>query len=177
MRNCKTGQRQRILFSFAVICFLTVALTGRLSYLMLVKADYYGKKAEQVQQRERSIKAERGKIYDRNGTVIAGNKPVSTISVIHNQITDKEKVIRVLSELLELDEEKVRARVEKQSSREKIKTNVEKKISDKIRKLNLDGVMVDEDYKRYYPYNELASKVIGFAGGDNRGDSRTGGKI
>lgn len=169
MRNCKTGQRQRILFSFAVICFLTVALTGRLSYLMLVKADYYGKKAEQVQQRERAIKAERGKIYDRNGIVIAGNKPVSTISVIHNQITDKEKVIRVLSELLELDEEKVRARVEKQSSREKIKTNVEKKISDRIRKMNLDGVMVDEDYKRYYPYNELASKVIGFAGGDNQG--------
>ena len=169
MRNCKTGQRQRILFSFAVICFLTVALTGRLSYLMLVKADYYGKKAEQVQQRERAIKAERGKIYDRNGTVIAGNKPVSTISVIHNQITDKERVIRVLSRLLELDEEKVRARVEKQSSREKIKTNVEKKVSDKIRKMNLDGVMVDEDYKRYYPYNELASKVIGFAGGDNQG--------
>lgn len=169
MRNCKTGQRQRILFSFAVICFLTVALTGRLSYLMLVKADYYGKKAEQVQQRERAIKAERGKIYDRNGIVIAGNKPVSTISVIHNQITDKEKVIRVLSELLELDEEKVRARVKKQSSREKIKTNVEKKISDRIRKMNLDGVMVDEDYKRYYPYNELASKVIGFAGGDNQG--------
>ena len=169
MRNCKTGQRQRILFSFAVICFLTVALTGRLSYLMLVKADYYGKKAEQVQQRERAIKAERGKIYDRNGTVIAGNKPVSTISVIHNQITDKERVIRVLSRLLELDEEKVRARVEKQSSREKIKTNVEKKVSDKIRKINLDGVMVDEDYKRYYPYNELASKVIGFAGGDNQG--------
>ena len=169
MRNCKTGQRQRILFSFAVICFLTVALTGRLSYLMLVKADYYGKKAEQVQQRERAIKAERGKIYDRNGTVIAGNKPVSTISVIHNQITDKERVIRVLSRLLELDEEKVRARVEKQSSREKIKTNVEKKVSDKIRKMNLDEVMVDEDYKRYYPYNELASKVIGFAGGDNQG--------
>ncbi|MCI8769534.1 MAG: peptidoglycan glycosyltransferase [Lachnospiraceae bacterium] len=169
MRNCKTGQRQRILFSFAVICFLTVALTGRLSYLMLVKADYYGKKAEQVQQRERAIKAERGKIYDRNGTVIAGNKPVSTISVIHNQITEPEKVISVLSDLLELDEEKVRARVEKQSSREKIKTNVEKKISDKIRKMNLDGVMVDEDYKRYYPYHELASKVIGFAGGDNQG--------
>lgn len=169
MRNCKTPQRQRILFSFAVICLLTVALTGRLSYLMLAKADYYGEKAKQVQQRERAIKAERGKIYDRNGIVIAGNKPVSTISVIHNQITDKEKVIRVLSEMLELDEEKVRQRVEKKSSREKIKTNVEKTISDKIRKLNLDGVMVDEDYKRYYPFHELASKVIGFAGGDNQG--------
>lgn len=169
MRNCKTPQRQRILFSFVVICFLTVALTGRLSYLMLVKADYYGEKAKQVQQRERAIKAERGKIYDRNGIVIAGNKPVSTISVIHNQITDKEKVIQVLSELLDIEEEKVRQRVEKKSSREKIKTNVEKDVSDKIRKMNLDGVMVDEDYKRYYPFHDLASKVIGFAGGDNQG--------
>lgn len=169
MRNCKTAQRQRILFSFAVICLLTLLLTGRLSYLMLAKADYYGEKAKQVQQRERAIKAERGKIYDRNGVEIAGNKPVSTISVIHNQITDKEKVIRVLSDLLDIDEKKVRERVEKQTSREKIKTNVEKEISDEIRKMNLDGVMVDEDYKRYYPYNELASKVIGFAGGDNQG--------
>lgn len=169
MRNCKTAQRQRILFSFAVICLLTLLLTGRLSYLMLAKADYYGEKAKQVQQRERAIKAERGKIYDRNGVEIAGNKPVSTISVIHNQITDKEKVIRVLSDLLDIDEKKVQERVEKQTSREKIKTNVEKEISDEIRKMNLDGVMVDEDYKRYYPYNELASKVIGFAGGDNQG--------
>lgn len=169
MKNCKTPQRQRIFFSFAVICIMTIGLMCRLSYLMLVKADYYGEKAKEVQQRERAIKAERGKIYDRNGTVIAGNKPVSTISVIHNQITDKEKVIRVLSELLELDEEKVRKRVEKKSSREKIKTNVEKDISDKIREMDMDGVMVDEDYKRYYPFNELASKVIGFAGGDNQG--------
>lgn len=169
MRNCKTAQRQRIMFSFAVICLLTILLTGRLAYLMLEKADYYGAKAKEVQQRERAIKAERGKIYDRNGTVIAGNKPVSTISVIHNQITDKEKVISVLSELLDLEEEKVRQRVEKESSREKIKTNVEKEISDQIREMNLDGVMVDEDYKRYYPFNELASKVIGFAGGDNQG--------
>ncbi len=169
MRNCKTAQRQRIFFSFAVICLLTLLLTGRLSYLMLAKADYYGKMAKQVQQRERAIKAERGKIYDRNGVEIAGNKPVSTISVIHNQITDEEKVVCVLSDLLELDEKKVRERVEKQTSREKIKTNVEKEISDQIREMNLDGVMVDEDYKRYYPYNELASKVIGFAGGDNQG--------
>ena len=169
MRNCKTAQRQRIFFSFAVICLLTLLLTGRLSYLMLAKADYYGKKAKQVQQRERAIKAERGKIYDRNGVEIAGNKPVSTISVIHNQITDEEKVVCVLSDLLELDEKKVRERVEKQTSREKIKTNVEKEISDQIREMNLDWVMVDEDYKRYYPYNELASKVIGFAGGDNQG--------
>lgn len=169
MKNCKTPQRQRIFFAFTVICILTIGLMVRLSYLMLAKADYYGEKAKEVQQRERAIKAERGKIFDRNGVEIAGNKPVSTISVIHNQVTDKEKVIRVLSELLELDEEKVRKRVEKKSSREKIKTNVEKEISDKIREMDMDGVMVDEDYKRYYPYQELASKVIGFAGGDNQG--------
>lgn len=169
MRNCKTAQRQRILFAFGVMCLLALALTGRLAYLMLAKADYYGEKAKEVQQRERSIKAERGKILDRNGEVIAGNKPVSTISVIHNQIKDKEKVITVLSELLDIEEEKVRARVEKKSSREKIKANVEKDISDKIREMNLAGVVVDEDYKRYYPYGELASKVIGFAGGDNQG--------
>lgn len=169
MHNCKTAQRQRILFAFVVMCLMAVALTGRLAYLMLAKADYYGEKAKEVQQRERNIKAERGKILDRNGEVIAGNKPVSTISVIHNQVRDKEKVIAVLSELLEIEEEKVRARVEKKSSREKIKSNVEKEISDKIREMDLAGVVVDEDYKRYYPYGELASKVIGFAGGDNQG--------
>lgn len=169
MHNCKTAQRQRILFAFVVMCLMAVALTGRLAYLMLAKADYYGEKAKEVQQRERNIKAERGKILDRNGEVIAGNKPVSTISVIHNQVRDKEKVIAVLSELLGIEEEKVRARVEKKSSREKIKSNVEKEISDKIREMDLAGVVVDEDYKRYYPYGELASKVIGFAGGDNQG--------
>ena len=136
---------------------------------MVIKADHYAKKAKEVQQRERAIKAERGKIYDRNGILIAANKPVSTISVIHNQIKDKETVIRNLSVLLDIDEEKVRKRVEKKSSREKIKSNVEKNISDQIRKLNMAGVMVDEDYKRYYPYGSLASKVIGFAGGDNQG--------
>lgn len=169
MKNCKTIQRQRILFVFGFICILTAGLIGRLSYLMIQKADYYGKKAKQVQQRERSIKAERGKIYDRNGVVIVGNKPVSTISVIYNQVKERERVIKVLAELLDMDEEKVRKRVEKKSSREKIKTNVEKEISDKIREKNLAGVMVDEDYKRYYPFGELASKVIGFSGGDNQG--------
>lgn len=169
MRHCKTAQRQRILFAFVVMCLMAVALTGRLTYLMLAKADYYGEKAKEVQQRERNIKAERGKILDRNGEVIAGNKPVSTISVIHNQVKDPEKVIAVLSELLDIEEKKVRARVEKKSSREKIKSNVEKEISDKIREMDLAGVVVDEDYKRYYPYGELASKVIGFAGGDNQG--------
>ena len=169
MRNCKTPQRQRILFAFAMILVLTNCLVGRLSYLMLAKADYYGERAKEIQQRERSIKAERGKIYDRNGVLIAGNKPVSTISVIYSQVKDREKVIEVLSEYLDMKEEDVRKRVEKKSAREKIKSNVEKTVSDQIREMNLAGVVIDEDYKRYYPYHELASKVIGFAGGDNQG--------
>lgn len=169
MRNCKTAQKQRIFFVFVIVIICSFLLSARLVYLMVIKADHYAKKAKEVQQRERAIKAERGKIYDRNGILIAANKPVSTISVIHNQIKDKETVIRNLSVLLDIDEEKVRKRVEKKSSREKIKSNVEKNISDQIRKLNMAGVMVDEDYKRYYPYGSLASKVIGFAGGDNQG--------
>lgn len=169
MRNCKTAQKQRIFFVFVIVILCSFLLSARLVYLMVIKADHYAKKAKEVQQRERAIKAERGKIYDRNGILIAANKPVSTISVIHNQIKDKETAIRNLSVLLDIDEEKVRKRVEKKSSREKIKSNVEKNISDQIRKLNMAGVMVDEDYKRYYPYGSLASKVIGFAGGDNQG--------
>lgn len=169
MRNCKTAQKQRIFFVFVIVILCSFLLSARLVYLMVIKADHYAKKAKEVQQRERAIKAERGKIYDRNGILIAANKPVSTISVIHNQIKDKETVIRNLSVLLDIDEEKVRKRVEKKSSREKIKSNVEKNISDQIRKLHMAGVMVDEDYKRYYPYGSLASKVIGFAGGDNQG--------
>lgn len=169
MRNCKTAQKQRIFFVFVIVILCSFLLSARLVYLMVIKADHYAKKAKEVQQRERAIKTERGKIYDRNGILIAANKPVSTISVIHNQIKDKETVIRNLSVLLDIDEEKVRKRVEKKSSREKIKSNVEKNISDQIRKLNMAGVMVDEDYKRYYPYGSLASKVIGFAGGDNQG--------
>lgn len=169
MRNCKTAQKQRIFFVFVIVILCSFLLSARLVYLMVIKADHYAKKAKEVQQRERAIKAERGKIYDRSGILIAANKPVSTISVIHNQIKDKETVIRNLSVLLDIDEEKVRKRVEKKSSREKIKSNVEKNISDQIRKLNMAGVMVDEDYKRYYPYGSLASKVIGFAGGDNQG--------
>ena len=169
MRNCKTAQKQRIFFVFVIVILCSFLLSARLVYLMVIKADHYAKKAKEVQQRERAIKAERGKIYDRNGILIAANKPVSTISVIHNQMKDKETVIRNLSVLLDIDEEKVRKRVEKKSSREKIKSNVEKNISDQIRKLNMAGVMVDEDYKRYYPYGSLATKVIGFAGGDNQG--------
>ncbi len=169
MKNCKTAQRQRIVFVFAMICVITVGLMIRLIFLMIYKADYYGKRAKDVWQRERSIKAERGVIYDRNGVVLAGNKPVSTISVIHNQIKEPEKVIKALSSMLDIDEKLIRKRVEKYSSIERIKSNVDKELSDKIRDLHLDGVMVDEDYKRYYPYDNLASRVIGFTGGDNQG--------
>lgn len=163
------GQRRRGLLVYFLICAMVVGLFGRLCYLMLGKAHQYSDKALDVQQRERLIKAERGKILDRNGVVLAGNKPVSTISVIYSQVKEPEKIIETLSELLELDEEEVRKKVTKKSSREKIKSNVEKEVSDKIRKLNLAGVVVDEDYKRYYPYDSLASKVIGFTGADNQG--------
>ena len=149
MKRCKTAQRQRLVFVFSAVCVLTILLICRLAYLMLFKADYYGKRAKDVQQRERTIKAERGIIYDRNGIELAANKPVSTISVIHNQIKEPEKVIEVLSEMLDIDKDKVRKRVEKVSSREKIKSNVDKETSDKIRDMGLKGVMVDEDYKRY----------------------------
>ena len=136
---------------------------------MIFEAEYYQKKAEALHERERDIKAARGKIIDCNGTVLATNKTVCTISVIHSQIKDPERVIRSLSELLDMDEEAVRKRVEKVSSIERIQTNVEKEIGDKIRDLELAGVKVDEDFKRYYPYHELASTVLGFTGGDNQG--------
>ena len=169
MKYCKTPQKQRLLFVFAVICFCSFLLIGRLVYLMIYRADYYGKKAKAVQQRERSIKGSRGRILDRNGIVLAGNKSVSTISVIHNQIKQPEKVIKKLSEILDIDESEIRKKVEKVSSREKIKSNVDKEISDRVRNLELDGVMVDEDYKRTYPFNNIASKVIGFTVADNKG--------
>lgn len=148
---------------------LVLGLLGRLVFLMIFDAKYYQDKAEKLHEREREIKAARGKIIDTNGVVLAANKTVCTVSVIHSQITEKEKVIQILTQELELDEEWVRERVEKISSMEKIKTNVEKEIGDCIREYNLAGVKVDEDYKRYYPYNELASKVLGFTGGDNQG--------
>ncbi|MDO5293370.1 MAG: penicillin-binding transpeptidase domain-containing protein [bacterium] len=148
---------------------MVVALLGRLSYLMIFKSEYYGEKATKLHERERPIKAERGVIYDCNGVELASNKPVCTISVIHSQITNSDKVIQVLSKELGLSEEKVRKRVEKNSSIERIKTNVDKTIADKIREYDLDGVMVDEDYKRYYPFESLASKVLGFTGSDNQG--------
>lgn len=138
-------------------------------YLMIFEAEYYQKKAEALHERERDIKAARGEIIDCNGTVLATNKTVCTISVIHSQIKDPERVIRSLSELLDMDEEAVRKREEKVSSIERIQTNVEKEIGDKIRDLELAGVKVDEDFKRYYPYHELASTVLGFTGGDNQG--------
>lgn len=146
-----------------------VFLMGRLVYLMIFCSEYYGVRAENLHERERDIKAARGNIYDRNGVVLAENKTVCTISVIHSQIEDPEKVIAVLTKELGMSEETVRKRVEKVSSIERIKTNVEKETGDAIRAYELAGVKIDEDYKRYYPYNELASKVIGFTGGDNQG--------
>lgn len=169
MKYCKTPQKQRVFFVFIMVCFCLFMLIGRLVYLMIYRADYYGKKAKAVQQRERSIKGSRGRILDRNGVVLAGNKSVSTISVIHNQIKQPERVIKNLSRLLDIEEEEIRKKVNKVSSREKIKSNVEKTVSDKIRNLEMDGVMIDEDYKRTYPFNSLASKVIGFTGADNQG--------
>ena len=168
MRN-KTYNKKKILVVFSTAALIILGLMGRLAYLMIFDAEYYQKKAEALHEREREIKAARGEIIDANGKVLATNRTVCTISVIHSQITDPEKVIRQLSAVLEMDEETVRKRVEKVSSMERIKTNVDKKIGDQIRNMELDGVKVDEDFKRYYPYNELASKVLGFTGGDNQG--------
>ena len=144
-------------------------LIGRLVYLMIFEAEYYQKKAEDLHEREREIKAARGAIIDANGVILATNQSVCTISVIHSQIKDPERVIEVLGKELEIEESALRTRVEKRSSIERIKTNVSKEIGDRIRNYGLDGVKVDEDFKRYYPYNELASKVLGFTGGDNQG--------
>ena len=136
---------------------------------MIVQSDYYGKKAQALHERERSIEAARGKIVDRNGIVLADNRSVCTVSVIHSQIRDPERVIAELAELLELPEDTVRKRVEKVSSIERISSNVPKETGDAILAKQLEGVKVDEDYRRYYPYDSLASKVIGFTGGDNQG--------
>lgn len=169
MTKHKSLHRKTLFFIVLFIIAAILGLVGRLVYLMIFHSEQYAKRARELHERERSIKAERGTIYDRMGLVLADNKPVCTISVIHNQITDKELVISSLSEILHLSEETVRKRVEKYSSIERIKSNVEKETADKIRNLGLDGVMVDEDYKRYYPYNDLASRVLGFTGGDNQG--------
>ena len=165
----KTFNRRKIMIIFVAVLLLMVFLMGRLVYLMIFCSEYYGVRAENLHERERNIKAARGNIYDRNGVVLAENKTVCTISVIHSQIEDPEKVIAVLTKELGMSEETVRKRVEKVSSIERIKTNVEKETGDAIRAYELAGVKIDEDYKRYYPYNELASKVIGFTGGDNQG--------
>ncbi len=168
MKN-KTYNRKKILVVFLVACAMILALMGRLVYLMIFDAQYYQKKAEDLHEREREIKAARGEIVDRNGVVLAANKTVCTISVIHSQIQEPEKVIQVLSQELQMEKSDVRKRVEKVSSMEKVKTNVEKEVGDRIRNYRLAGVKVDEDYRRYYPYNEIASKVLGFTGGDNQG--------
>lgn len=165
----KTFVRKKIFFTFLCCAFLLGALLGRMLYLMVIEAEHYSNLATDLHERERNIKAARGRILDTNGVVIADNKTVCSISVIHNQISDPEKVIAVLCKELGLSEEYVRKRVEKYSSIEKIKSNVEKEIGDKIRSYELDGVKVDEDSKRYYPYGQLASKVLGFTGSDNQG--------
>lgn len=168
MKN-KTYNRKKIFVVFVIAVAIILGLMVRLLYLMVFDAKYYQEKAQTLHEREREIKAARGEIVDANGNVLATNKTVCTVSVIHSQIKDPETVIDVLSRELDISEEKVRDKVEKVSSMERIKTNVEKETGDKIRELNLSGVKVDEDFKRYYPYNELASKVLGFTGGDNQG--------
>ena len=165
----KTFHRKKIVAVFALCMAAMLFLIGRLGYLMLLRADYYSEKAQDLHERERSIKAARGKILDCNGKVLADNKTVCTISVIHSQIKEPEKVIDVLTEELGLERNQVKKRVEKNSSIERIKTNVDKQTGDKIREYDLTGVKVDEDYKRNYPYGNLASKVLGFTGSDNQG--------
>lgn len=164
-----SSHRKRLLIIVIAFFTLLTIITVKLVCIMTVEADDYGYRVRAVQERERSIKAKRGSIYDRNGVVLAGNQAVCSISVIHNQIEAPETVIQVLSEKLELSESEVRTRVEKRSVREKIKSNVDKKLADEIREMNLAGVMIDEDYKRYYPYSTLASHVLGFTGSDNQG--------
>ena len=162
-------QKKKILFLGVGSLILLLGLFGRLMYLMVVKSDYYAAMAQELHERERDIKAARGRILDRNGVILADNKTVCTISVIYSQMEDREAVIDMLCKELDLTEEYVRKRVEKYSARERIKSNVEKEIGDRIRAYDMPGVKVDEDYKRYYPYNLLASKVLGFTGSDNQG--------
>lgn len=165
----KTYHRRKIVVVFLFCAMMLIGLMSRLVYLMIFRSEYYQQKAEDLHERERSIKAARGKIIDRNGTVLATNRTVCTVSVIHSQIKEPEQVIKVLSSELGLSEETVRKRVEKVSSIERIKANVDKDIGDKIRNYDLAGVKVDEDFKRYYPYDTMASKVLGFTGSDNQG--------
>ncbi|MCI9252385.1 MAG: peptidoglycan glycosyltransferase [Lachnospiraceae bacterium] len=167
--KCKTYNRKKIILIFTCCLLAVCVLTGRLIKLMVFESEYYQELADDLHERERSIKAARGKIIDASGTVLATNRTVCTISVVHSQIKEPERVIEVLCKELELPEETVRKRVEKYSSIERIKTNVEKEIGDRIRAYQLEGVKIDEDFKRYYPYGSLASKVLGFTGSDNQG--------
>ncbi|RHS68582.1 peptidoglycan glycosyltransferase [Clostridium sp. AM45-5] len=169
MAEFLTYHRKKILVAFLISALLMTGLCGQLGFLMIARSDHYSKMADALHERERTIKASRGEIVDRNGTVIAANRTVCTVSVIHNQVKEPEKVIRELARILDLSEEEVRKKVEKWSSREIIRTNVEKSVGDEIMNLGLSGVKVDEDYRRYYPYGSLASKVLGFTGADNQG--------
>ncbi len=169
MNRSKTYQRKKIVFFCMASVLLMLGLIVRSGYLMVYQSEYYTEMASQLHQRERYIKAARGNIYDASGTLVAANRTVCTISVIHNQIQDEEKVVSTLAQMLDLEEAEVQKKVEKYSAREIIKTNVDKEIGDQIRLCQLSGVKVDEDYKRYYPYGSLASKVLGFTGSDNQG--------
>ena len=168
MKN-KTYNKKKILVVFICAALILCALIGRLVWLMIFDAEYYQELAQDLHEREREIKAARGEIVDRNGVVLATNRTVCTISVIHSQVGDPERVIEVLSSELEMEESEVREKVEKVSSMERIRTNVDKETGDRIRDYDLAGVKVDEDYKRYYPFDDLASRVLGFTGGDNQG--------
>ena len=167
--NNKIFHRKKIFAVFLLCIGAFIGLFGRLIYLCVWQAEHYARMATDLHERERSIKAARGRILDCNGKVLADNKTVCTVSVIYNQIEEPEKVIEILCKELELTEDYVRRRVEKYSSMERIKSNVDKTVGDRIREYDLAGVKVDEDYKRYYPYDDLASKVLGFTGGDNQG--------
>ena len=169
MRGFQIYHKKKIVFTFFAFVLLLMGLMGRLAYIMLFRSEYYSEKAVDLHERERSIKAARGRILDRNGIVLADNRVVCTISVIHSQIEEPEKVAAYLSETLDIDYDTVWKRVNKYSSIERIKNNVDKAVGDEIRKQNLSGVKVDEDYKRFYPYSTLASKVLGFTGADNQG--------
>ena len=164
-----TSHRKKLVLMIAAILMVCILECVRLGVIMTVKSEYYMQKADELHQRERRIKAKRGRILDRNGEILAANEVVCTVSVIHSQIEDEDKVIKVLAGELDMDVEEVTKKVKKVSSMEYIKTNVAKDIGDAIREYDLPGVKIDEDYKRVYPYNELASKVLGFTGADNQG--------
>ncbi|MGN0328728.1 MAG: peptidoglycan D,D-transpeptidase FtsI family protein [Lachnospira sp.] len=165
----RTRHRKKLLVIAVCLWLIMSLLLVRIGYIMIIKADYYIARADELHERERKIKAMRGRILDANGTVLADNKTVCSISVIHSQITDSDQVVEKLSQLLEMEPEQIRKKVDKITSIEIIKSNVDKETGDKIRQCNLNGVKVDEDYKRYYPYDTLASKVLGFTGSDNQG--------